>query len=97
MQLRNISIVLLALLLAAIAMVPMVSAAEPKVPATPSVDENIGLNAPEHYIPPEYFKDGQPAVPLPESEMMNLVLLEKVYRLRDLRKSVPVQKDQDGR
>lgn len=65
MNIRKIGVVLLALLLAGMAMVPMVSAAEQKVPTTLSIDENIGLNAPEHYIPPEYFKDGQPAVPLP--------------------------------
>ncbi|OPX65348.1 MULTISPECIES: hypothetical protein [unclassified Methanoregula] len=77
MEPRKISIALLALLLAAMAMVPCVSAAEQNVNESGVSHENIGKNAPEHYIPPEYFKDAKPPTPLPESEMINLIISEK--------------------
>jgi hypothetical protein len=75
MQLRKLSIVLLALLLAAMAMVPLVSASEEK--ATRSTNNTWKYSAPEHYLPPDYFKDAKPATPLPESEMINIILSEK--------------------
>ena len=74
MQLRKLSIVLLALLLAA--MVPMGSAEEQS--ATGETDSEWKYpGVPEHYLPPEYFKDAKPATPLPESEMINIVFSEK--------------------
>jgi hypothetical protein len=75
MQLRKLSVVLLALLLAAMAMVPMVSAEEKN--ATGSNGDNGKPLFTDHYISPDYFKDAKPAKPLPESEMMNIILSEK--------------------
>ena len=75
MNLRKWSVVLLALLLAAMAMVPMASAAEQNV--TGQTNSTLKHTEPEHYLPPEYFKDAKPATPLPESEMINIVFSEK--------------------
>jgi len=69
------SVVLLALLLAAMAIVPMVSADEKN--ATVSNDDNGKLSLPDHHLSPDYFKDAKLAKPLPESEMMNIILSEK--------------------
>lgn len=77
MQLRKIVIALLALLLAGTVIVPCVSADGQNVSEFRLSQADIGKNAPEHYIPPEYFKDAKPATPLPESEMINLVISEK--------------------
>jgi hypothetical protein len=77
MNLPKTWVVLLALLLAAMAMVPYVSAAEQRVSGSSLSGANIGENAPENYIPPEYFKDAKPATPLSESEMINLIVSEK--------------------
>jgi len=72
MNIHKTIIVLLALLLAGMAMVPMVNADEQN-----TLGKSDSVVSPEHYIPPEYFKDSQPATPLPESEMINIVLSEK--------------------
>ncbi len=75
MQLRKIVIALLALLVAAMVMVPIVSADEQN--AIVSTISTWKYPVPEHYIPPDYFKDAKPATPLPESEMINLVFSEQ--------------------
>lgn len=76
MNLPKTVVVLLALLLAAMAMVPMVSATEQNaIGAKDSEWKYPGV--PEHYLPPEYFKEAKPATALPESEMINLVFSEK--------------------
>jgi hypothetical protein len=74
MELRKTIIALLALLVAAMVIVPCVSAEKQKV--TGQIDSTWKYSAPEHYIPPDYFKDAKPAVPLPESEMKNFVISE---------------------
>nr|WP_321352163.1 hypothetical protein [uncultured Methanoregula sp.] len=75
MSLSKMSIVLLALLLAAMTMVPFVSATERN--AIGQTNSTWKYAAPEHYLPPEYFKDAKPVTPLPESEMINIVFSEK--------------------
>ncbi|MGB7787221.1 hypothetical protein [Methanoregula sp.] len=67
MNLRKWSVALLALLLAAMAMIPMVSAGEQVVSASP-----VG-----HQIPTDYLKDSKPAQWLPESDMVNIVISQR--------------------
>ncbi|MEI7649973.1 MAG: hypothetical protein WCJ47_09745 [Methanomicrobiales archaeon] len=73
MKLFKLSVVLLALLLAAMAMVPMVSAAEQSLSEQIAIDDREFVLPPEHHITPEYFKDSKPATPMPESEMINII------------------------
>ncbi|MFA5268872.1 MAG: hypothetical protein WC379_12950 [Methanoregula sp.] len=87
MTLRKIVIALLALLLAGAVIVPCVSAEENLTKQTAIEVENW-LNGPTHYIPPEYFKDAKPATPLPESEMINLIISEKNVNKSDKDRSV---------
>jgi len=76
MTLWKSGVVLLALLLAAMAILPYVSAEDQS--AIVAIDSEWKYpGVPEHYIPPEYFKDSKPATPLPESEMINIVISEK--------------------
>lgn len=76
MKTMKLGVMLLALLLAALAMIPMVSATEQN--ATGQTSSTWEYNTvPEHYLPPEYFKEAKPATPLPESEMINIVFSEK--------------------
>jgi hypothetical protein len=73
----KLGVVLLTLLLAAMAFVPCVSAAELSISGQKSLGNKEFVPPPEHHIPPEYFKDSKPATPLPESEMINIILSEK--------------------
>lgn len=68
------NVILLSVLLAAMAVVSMVSAAEQGLNEQNPVDVGKAPNVPDHYIPPEYFMDAKPATPLPESEMITLIL-----------------------
>lgn len=77
MQLRKWSVVLLVLLLAAMAIVPCVSADEQSLNEKNTINGREFTPPPEHHIPPEYFRDAKPATPLPESEMINIVFSEK--------------------
>jgi hypothetical protein len=77
MELRKISIALLALLLAAMAIVPCVSADELSLSEQNSINGREFTPPPEHHIPPEYFRDAKPATPLPESKMINIIFSEK--------------------
>ncbi len=70
-------VILLALLLAAMAMVPIMSAVELRMSEQKTINGGEFTPPPEHHIPPEYFKDPKPATPLPESEMINIILSEK--------------------
>jgi hypothetical protein len=63
MNLRKMSVVLLA----AMVIVPMVSAAEQMVSASPT----------GHQIPSDYLKDSKPAQWLPESDMVNIVISQR--------------------
>ena len=68
------NVILLSVLLVAMTVVSMVSAAEQGLNEQNPVDVGKALNVPDHYIPPEYFMDAKPATPLPESEMITLIL-----------------------
>lgn len=72
--------ILLSMLLVAMAMVSMASATEQGLNEKNSVDVGKALNVPEHYIPPEYFKDAKPATSLPESKMITIILSEKTLK-----------------
>jgi hypothetical protein len=63
-------IILLILLLAVLVITPVVTAATNFTPSETWKYPGV----PEHYIPPEYFKDSKPATPLTESEMINIVI-----------------------
>jgi len=77
MSLRKTIAVLLALLLAGMVMVPIIGAEEQSLNEQNALGKSEHIVSPEHHIPPEYFKDSQPATPLSESEMINIVLSEK--------------------
>lgn len=77
MSLRKTIAVLLALLLAGMVVVPIVGAEEQSLNEQNALGKSEHIVSPEHHIPPEYFKDSQPATPLSESEMINIVLSEK--------------------
>ena len=66
-------IIIFFLLLVAIVIIPIVDA---EYNYTPSETWKYP-GVPEHYIPPEYFKDSKPATPLTESEMINIVISGK--------------------
>ncbi|MFA4861047.1 hypothetical protein [Methanoregula sp.] len=76
MKLRNVTVVMLALLLAAMAMVPMVSAADSA--SDSNTQDPLGQTATEHHtISSDYMKDAKPAPWLSESEMMTTVISQK--------------------
>ncbi len=68
-MLRNRNI-LLVLLMAVLVIIPVVTA---ETTFTPSETWKY-KDVPEHYIPPEYFKDSKPATPLSESEMITIII-----------------------
>jgi len=63
-------IILLVLSLAVLVIIPIVTAENNSTPSPTWKYKNV----PEHYIPPEYFANSQPATPLTESEMINIVI-----------------------
>jgi hypothetical protein len=75
MNLRKIGVVLLALLLAGMAIVPIVSAGtENIIPVTP--DGGI-ISYPHHEIPSDYPQNSKPAQWLSESDMINIVISQE--------------------
>ena len=70
-------VLLLALLLAAMAIVPVVSAGYTSTTSPVSGPVNGAVYVPDHVLPPEYFKDAKPAEPVPESRMITMVFSEK--------------------
>lgn len=70
-------VILLVLLLAAMAMVPMVNAEDQTVRSADSGKLNTSVNYPQHIIPYDYLKDSKPAEWLPESDMVNIILSQK--------------------
>jgi hypothetical protein len=78
MRLRKISIVLLALLLAAMAMVPMVSAGDAANADTVNFNNpDISKTTIQHQIPDDYLKNSKPMEWLPESEMINIIISQR--------------------
>ncbi len=79
MKIPGFLIILLILVLAGFAIVPLACGEEQtnSVQATPNPCGGAG--APEHCIPPEYFKDAKPATPLTESEMITIIISEQTY------------------
>jgi hypothetical protein len=75
MTLWKPGVVLLALLLAAMAMVPMVSAEEQTVNS--STQRDLSATTEHHTITDDYLKDSKPAEWLPESEMITIVISQK--------------------
>jgi hypothetical protein len=73
-MLRNRNI-LLVLLLAVLVIIPVVTA---ETNFTPSETWKY-KDVPEHYIPPEYFKDSKPATPLSESEMITIIISGQMF------------------
>jgi len=79
MKKTEFRIILLILVLACFAIVPIAWAEEQNnsVQATPNP---CGVpSAPAHCIPPEYFKDSKPATPLSESEMINIIISGQTF------------------
>jgi len=68
---------LLALLLAAMTRVPMVSAAEQTNGSLDVTVQGVSVNSTVHQIPADYLKDSKPAQWLPESDMINIVISQK--------------------
>ena len=77
MKPMKLGVILLALLLAAMAMVPMVTAGYTAKTSPVSEPVNGAVYVPDHILPPEYFKDAKPAEPMPESQMINMVFSAK--------------------
>ncbi|MDD1686344.1 hypothetical protein [Methanoregula sp.] len=79
MSLRKTIAILLVLLLAGMVVVPMVSAGEEQ---GVNLSDSGNLDIPEkpapHHIPDDYLKDSKPAKWLPESEMVNIILSQKI-------------------
>ncbi len=78
MELPKTWVILLAMMLAAMAIVPMVNAVDQTVRSTDYGNLNITENYPQHIIPDDYLKDSKPAEWLPESEMVNIILSQKL-------------------
>jgi len=86
MKLRKLSLVLLALLLAAMAMVPMVSAEE--LGSKQRFSPVPGVATTQHpTISSDYLNDVKPAPWLPESEMITFVISEKTVGKLDQNKT----------
>lgn len=77
MKTLKIGVILLALLIAAMAMIPMVNAGDQAVRSVDSGKLNTSANNPQHIIPYDYLKDSKPAQWLPESDMVNIILSQK--------------------
>ncbi|MBP2145667.1 hypothetical protein J2129_001121 [Methanofollis sp. W23] len=93
----------LAMLIAVTMIVTMLGAAGEGFDEHDHDEMNKSTDVPDHFIPPEYFKDARPATPLPESEMISFILSEKTLNTsaQDKRKGIiepPVPSpDQDPR
>lgn len=70
-------VILLVLLLAAMAMVPMVSAEEQTSGTLDVAIPVTSANSTVHQIPADYLKDSKPAQWIPESDMINIVISQK--------------------
>ena len=68
-------IILPVLLLAFFIIIPIVTA---ETNFTPSETWKYP-GVPEHYIPPEYFKDAKPATPISESEMITIIISGQTF------------------
>jgi len=77
MNLHKTVVVLLALLLAGMAFIPIVSGEEQAVDSTAAKELSIQDNYRHHEIPNDYLKDSKPAEWLPESEMITIILSQK--------------------
>ena len=67
---QRFRIILLAVVLAVLVIMPIVTGENNFTPSETWKYKDV----PEHHIPPEYFKDSKPATPLTESEMINIVI-----------------------
>ncbi len=77
MKSMKYGVILLALLLAAMAMVPMVSAEDQTNGVLGVAIPGTSVNSSVHQIPADYLKDSKPAQWLPESDMINIVISQK--------------------
>ncbi|QSZ68245.1 hypothetical protein RJ40_12455 [Methanofollis aquaemaris] len=77
MKALKLIVLLLAMLIAVTTMVSMLGAAGEGFNEHDRAEVNKSTDVPDHFIPPEYFKDARPATPLPESEMISFILSEK--------------------
>jgi hypothetical protein len=71
--------VLPVLLFAAVAVALLLYAGVPAQIRQLPAGEGDGFVVPEHHIPPEYFKDAKPANPLPEPEMVIIIISQQTY------------------
>lgn len=79
MKTSEFRIILLVLLLAAVTIVLLASEEELRPGGQSPADTGNGFQVPEHHIPPEYFKDAKPPSPLPESEMITIIISQQTY------------------
>lgn len=77
MRIHKTVVVLLALLLAGMAFIPIVSGEEQAVDSIAAKDFSIQDNYRHHEIPDDYLKDSKPAEWLPDSEMTNIIVSQK--------------------
>jgi hypothetical protein len=79
MKIPGFRIILLILVLAGFAIVPIVCGEEQTNSVQATQNPCGGAGAPEHCIPPSYFKDSKPATPLSESAMITIIISEQTY------------------
>jgi hypothetical protein len=79
MKISGFRIILLTLVLVSFAIVPLACGEEQNNSVQATINPCGVASAPEHCIPPEYFKDAKPATPLTESEMITIIISEQTY------------------
>ncbi|MDD3621766.1 MAG: hypothetical protein PHQ81_05125 [Methanofollis sp.] len=77
MKALKFGVLLLAMLIAVTTIMSILGTAEEGFNEHDGADINSSKDVPDHFIPPEYFKNATPATPLPESEMISFILSEK--------------------
>jgi len=72
---QRFRIVLLAVVLAILVIIPIVTAENNTTPSPTGKYKDV----PEHHIPPEYFKDAKPPTPISESTMITIVISRQTF------------------
>ena len=86
MNIRKIGVVLLALLLAGMAMVPMVSAADEDTDKKSLEIPDTANDVSAHHVSPDYYRNAKIMEPLPESEMVTVVISQKTLGISGIDK-----------
>jgi hypothetical protein len=74
MKISGFRIILLALVIAGLAIVPVACGEEQNNSVQATINPCEVPGAPDHCIPPEYFKDAKPPTPVSESAMITIII-----------------------